>query len=258
MEIEQPLLGPERAQIALQALFFKVSVTVQQSISNEEEIVQHRVSITNLQNKSQSIHLQAFREIISRYPYSSLRAEDEMVFREMCLRTKTNILSLEQQIDISSCVEYIKTNVIFDSTFQRKIQSYVDFNIKDQPHDKVMNALKEREAAAKNITHNLRQTINRWIINIKDALKKRAEDWAKLSREFASFAPNETLKLLPGNEPDFQSADALLKDIDIVEDSATAVDHSLPSDPQLMYPTVEPLLFSLDEKEDVGKICSSN
>ena len=60
MEIEQQLFGPDRAQIALQALFFQVSLTVQQSNSNSEGIKQHEIAIAKLQNKSTLLHKQAY------------------------------------------------------------------------------------------------------------------------------------------------------------------------------------------------------
>jgi len=254
MEIKQSILGPDRAQIALQALFFQVSQTVQQSISNAEEINQHEVAIKKLHSNSRLLHAQAFSEIIFRYPYSSLRIEDEKIFREMCLRTKPNIMSLELEKDIRACVQHYNSNNILGADAAKKLQAYVNFNITNESRDTIMAALKQRENAAKKKSNDLHNNISRWIANIKEALKKRAENWAQLSREFASFAPNETLKLLP-------SATDIIYDEDFLKDivvSSTS-DHQLSSDSllneasTLLYPTIDPFIFTTDVKDELGK-----
>ena len=265
MEIKKSILGPDRAQIALQALFFQVSLTVQQSNSNSEGIKQHEIAIAKLQNKSTLLHKQAYSEIILRYPYSALRIEDEKIFRDMCLRTKSNAVSLEQEREISALVYNVKNNNNLGPDITRQVQSYVDFNITGKAHKNILEALRERETAAKKVSSNLRGTISRWIVCIKEALQKRKENWEKLKLEFAASTANETLQLLP-NDKNVSYDDEFLTEI--VKSSTS--DHQLTADSTpivasttplcssadsltSLYPTVDPLIFTTEEKEELGK-----
>ena len=102
----------------------------------------------------------------------------------MCLRTKTNIELFAHETEIHKCVKTFKQHSILEpsSDFERKVQSYVDFDIHDQSSNKILDALKQRDSAASKTAYNLRASVTRWINNIKDALKIRADEWEKLKK----------------------------------------------------------------------------
>ena len=88
-------------------------------------------------------------------------------------------MSLEQEREIGALVYNVKDDITPEST--RQVQSYVNFNITGETHQKILEALRERETAAKKVSSNLRGTISRWIVCIKESLQKRKENWETLS-----------------------------------------------------------------------------
>ena len=153
-----PLLGLDNAHIALQSFFHRVAVIVHESLLDAEEIERNELVIKQrkaanqkLVTKNRNLHLKAYEEIVMRYPYSTLRAQDENALIDMCLLTKTNVELYEREKNASSYLMRLTdtTDLTADPDLLKQIQVYLDCDLESKEVPELVQVLTNRKTLAR-------------------------------------------------------------------------------------------------------------